>query len=301
MKNIVLIFTILTTFMSSSQTESTFNISSTSKLHYKTFGKGKPILIINGGPGMNCEGFAFIAEELSKLNYKTIIYDQRGTGKSTLDKVNSSTITMDLMVNDIENLRKHLKIDKWTILGHSFGGILASYYTTKHPETIEKLIFSSSGGINMKFLSYISERMNNNLSKSEKDSLSIYQEKFDAGNHSKETLKSRAKYLSSAYVFNKNNAPIIAERLTQINFNINRLVIENLLKIKFDCSNSFHNFKKPVLVLQGKNDIISTETAKEVADAFPNSELILIENCGHYGWLDAKETYLSSIEKFLNK
>jgi proline iminopeptidase len=126
MKKVVFILLFIFSF-SFSQTEEIIR-SGNSNLHYKTFGTGKPILIINGGPGMNCEGFSYLAKELAKQNFQTITYDQRGTGKSDVEKVNSATITMDLMVEDMENLRKHLKIDKWIILGHSFGGIMASYY-----------------------------------------------------------------------------------------------------------------------------------------------------------------------------
>ncbi len=269
------------------------------KLSYKTFGKGKPLLIINGGPGMNSEGFSQIAEELSNFNYQTITYDQRGTGKSTLENPNSENITMDLMVIDMENLRKHLNLEKWTILGHSFGGIMAAYYATKHPDRIDKLIFSSSGGVNMKFTTYLSRTLNQNLTETQRDSLTYYQNKMDNGDTSAETRLKRANNLANAYVFNKSNAPLIAQRLTQINYEVNGLVIENLHKIKFDCTNSFQNFKQPVLVIQGKNDIITTETAKEITEAFPNSKLVLLDNCAHYGWLDTKELYLNSIQKFL--
>ena len=288
----------LTSFLCFSQKEEIIT-SGNSKLHYKTFGSGKPILIINGGPGMNCEGFSGIAQELAKMNYQTIIYDQRGTGQSTVENANPENITMDLMVEDIENLRKHLKINQWSILGHSFGGIMETYYATKHPETIEKLIFSSSGGVTMKFTSYVQERLSNNLTKIQKDSLSFFQKKLDNGDNSIEIIKQRAKYLANAYVFDKAKAPIIAERLTQTKFEINTLVFQDLRKIKFDCSKSFKNFKKPVLVLQGKNDIITTETAIEIAAAFPNSKLILMDNCGHYGWLDANKLYFNSINNFL--
>ncbi|MDI9309450.1 MAG: alpha/beta fold hydrolase [Limnohabitans sp.] len=299
MKNILALLGLFSQFFCYSQTENTISNENV-KLHYKTFGKGKPILIINGGPGMNCEGFVFIAKELAKLNYKTIIYDQRGTGQSVITSLDENNITMDLMVKDIENLRKHLKIKKWTILGHSFGGIMEAYYASKHPNTIEKLIFSSSGGINLKFLDYLGTRLNNNLTKEQQDSLNYYQEKIESGDISEETSKKRAAVLANAYVFDKSKAPIIAERLTQLNRKTNSLVIQNLQKIKFDCSNSFSNFKQPVLVLQGKNDIISVETAEEIAKAFPNSKLVTIDNCAHYGWLDAKELYFKEIESFLN-
>jgi len=89
----------LTSFLCFSQKEEIIT-SGNSKLHYKTFGSGKPILIINGGPGMNCDGFSGIAQELAKMNYQTIIYDQRGTGQSTVENANPKTITMDLMVEE---------------------------------------------------------------------------------------------------------------------------------------------------------------------------------------------------------
>lgn len=58
-------------------------------------------MIINGGPGMNSTGFVDLAKRLSKSN-QVIIYDQRGNGKSTLVLINKSTVTMDLMIKDLE-------------------------------------------------------------------------------------------------------------------------------------------------------------------------------------------------------
>ncbi|HLA55324.1 MAG TPA: alpha/beta fold hydrolase, partial [Flavobacterium sp.] len=160
------------------QTEATISDAG-SKLHYRTFGNGKPILIINGGPGMNSNGFIPLAQRLAKTN-QTIIYDQRGTGLSALDKTDSSTVTMDLMVADMETLRKYLKIDKWTILGHSFGGMLASYYATKHPESIQSLIMSSSGGVDLGLMAngnLITEK----LTPMQRDSLNYWNNKIAAG------------------------------------------------------------------------------------------------------------------------
>lgn len=282
------------------QTEETI-ISGDSKLHYKTFGQGKPVLIINGGPGMDCEGFDFLAKKIAKKHYQTIIYDQRGTGKSTVANPNNQTITMDLMAEDIENLRKHLKINQWTILGHSFGGIMAAFYATKHPETIEKIIFSSSGGVNMKFMDYVATRIRHNLTQEERDSLDFYQRKRDLGDLSENTNERRADFLSRAYVYHKSKAASVSQRMTQTNYKINLLVLQNLQRIRFDCANAFADFKQPVLVLQGKNDIISTDTAQEIAAAFPNSKLVLIDHCAHYGWIDAEKLYFNSIYNFLKK
>ena len=96
------------------------------KIHYKIIGEGKHILIINGGPGFSSEGFLSIAKEIAELGFATILYDQRGTGKSTLTTSDSTTITMDLMVQDIELIRKDLGLSCFILFGHSFGGMLVN-------------------------------------------------------------------------------------------------------------------------------------------------------------------------------
>jgi proline iminopeptidase len=298
MKNIYYLLLIMPMLLYS-QTEQIIT-SGNSKLYFRTFGEGKPLLIINGGPGFNSDGFANLAESLSRFKYQTIIYDQRGTGKSILDKINEETITMDLMVQDMENLRKYLKINQWTILGHSFGGILAAYYASKYPESVDRLIFSSSGGINMNFISYVSQKQQDILTPIQRDSLSYFQKKHNNGDTSIETRKGRTKYLAFSYVYDKTKAAVIAERLMQINPEINSLVIQDLLKIAYDCSKTFTEFIKPVLVLQGTNDIITLETAKEIVKAFPISKLVVMKKCGHYGWLDRPDLYFECIKTFLN-
>ena len=92
----------------------------------------------------------------------------------------------------------------------------------------------------------------------------------------------------------------MAARLPQIDFKINSLVIQDLDKIKYNYLNKFPDFKQPVLIIQGKNDIISVETAEEIKQTFHNSKLVLLDNCGHYGWLDRKDLYMRAIGTFLN-
>ena len=268
-------------------------------IHYTIYGKGKPVLIINGGPGMNSEGFGPLAEKIAGMGCKAIIYDQRGTGKSIGGVVNTQTITMDSMVSDIETLRVRLKIDQWVVMGHSFGGLLATHYFARHPERVEKLIFSSSGGVNLGFMSYVSQRIRERLSKSERDSMEIYQQRIDEADTSYEVRLKRAAILSKAYVYHAENAPLIAERMMQANFLINRLVFQDLRKINFDYTNAFRSSQVPVLVLQGTHDVIAVETAKEIQQSFGNAQLVLLNECGHYGWLDAGEEYLKSIDFFI--
>lgn len=281
----------------SSQNEKTISIDG-GNLHYKTFGNGQPLLIINGGPGMSSEGFTSLAKELGKSN-KTILYDQRGTGKSTMNKINSETITMDLMVQDIETLRKYLNIEEWPVLGHSFGGMLASYYATKHPDKIEGLILSSSGGVDLTLLSSLS--ITSSLTQKEQDSLAYWTDKIHNGDTSHHAALQRGKFLAPAYLYDKTFVPLIAERLTQGNMTINGLIWANMRSIDFDCKDKLKSFNKPVLIIQGKQDILDKSIAEKTHQLFANSELYFIDKAAHYAWLEQPQLYFGKINSFLSE
>lgn len=267
-------------------------------LHYKTFGEGKPLLIINGGPGMSSEGFASLAKELGKNNL-AILYDQRGTGASTMNKINSQTMTMDLMIKDIETLRSHLKLDNWALLGHSFGGMLASYYASKHPDKVTGLILSSSGGVDLSLLSSLN--INSHLNQKERDSLAYWTRKIRNGDTSHDAALKRSTYLAPAYLYDKKLAPIIAERLTQGNRAINGFIWENMRSINFDCKDALKSFNNPVLIIQGKQDVLDKSIAEKTHQLFSNSELYYIDKSAHYGWLEQPELYFGKIKTFLSR
>jgi proline iminopeptidase len=268
-------------------------------IHYKTYGNGEPILIINGGPGLDCEGFSSLAELISD-KYMTILYDQRGTGKSELNPVDSITVTMDLMVKDIEALRNYLEIKEWIVLGHSFGGWIAEYYASCCPESISAMILSGSGGIDMEILDYFNANLQMRLSQAERDSLKYWNNILNKGDTTFTARYNKAKYLASAYLFNKKFIPVLALRLANAgNPEITGLVYKDLFKIRFDCKESLRNFSKPVLIIQGRQDIVGSGTAYKTHLTLKNSELVFLNECCHYGWLEQEKQYIDEIENFI--
>jgi len=265
-------------------------------IHLTTYGSGDPILIINGGPGMNSEGFNDLGKILGRSN-RTIIYDQRGTGQSIIPSIDSKSITIEAMVNDIEMIRNHLKIEKWVVLGHSFGGMLGSFYASKFPDRITGLILSSSGGINMDL--FASLNILSRLTDLEKDSLNFWSNEIAKGDTTYITRLNRGKYLAPAYLFNKSNVPIVAHRLTQGNLRINQLVFQNMRAINFDCSEELKQLRAPVLIIQGRQDIIPESIAKTANDVLQNATTVILDNSGHYGWLDQPKLYFETIGEYL--
>lgn len=300
MKFLFILLTIVILPNSGSAQRSYFTESGDAIIHYRIFGKGNPILIINGGPGFNSNGFSSLARMIENLGFQAILFDQRGTGLSKIPRVDKSTITMDLMVKDIEAIRKAMNIQEWTILGHSFGGILANYYTSKYPENVKSMVQSSSGGIDLTLLQPSQSRLYSKFSEEELDSLNQWRRKF----RSTPNLTARKKYyqlLARAYLYNETFVSTITTRLMEGDLELNRLVWNNLTSIEYDCKKALSRFCKPVLIIQGKQDIVPENLAYIADRAYCNSKIKFLENCGHYGWLEQEEHYFNELKNFLNQ
>ncbi len=282
-----------------SQAQTEYNIPHDGgNIHVEVYGSGdKPLLVINGGPGMNSVGFRPLAQKLGEERL-TIIYDQRGTGQSTMTKVNDQTMTLDKMIADIEVVREYLGFEKWTVMGHSFGGMLASYYATQHPNRINGMVLSSSGGIDMDLFSALNIR--SRLTETQRDSLQYWANQIQAGDTSYHARYHRGLHLAPAYLVKQEFVPQVADRLTQANYTVNGLVFQNMRAIDFDCSEELRKFKAPVLIIQGKQDIIPVSLSEKAHQVLPNSKLLVMDECAHYGWLEQPKQYFGSIHRFLD-
>ena len=278
--------------------QSQFLQNGAAKIHYRSFGTGQPILIINGGPGMNSDGFINLATEMGK-QYRAIIYDQRGTGKSLIQPVDSTTITLDEMVKDMEALRQHLGLEKWTVMGQSFGGMLASYYATQHPQRVERLILCASGGVDLDLFNDIGQRLNDRLDQAHVDSLDFWNAAIDGGDTSHFARYHRGLALAPAYLCNLKHVPAIAERLTQSNAGVNALVWQSMQGMGFDCAAGLKAYKGPALILQGLNDILAPRIAEKSKAALPQARLVWMKNCSHYAWLDRPDVFWKEVRRFM--
>ncbi len=74
-----------------------------------------------------------------------------------------------------------------------------------------------------------------------------------------------------------------------------------MFDINFNCAEGLKNFKKPVLIIQGKEDLVPESISDKAHSVLSNSKLVILDDCGHYGWLDQPEKYYSDIEKFLHQ
>jgi proline iminopeptidase len=117
------------------------------QLHWEAWGapSGKPAVVLHGGPGSGC---ARSSLELFDLDaYRVILFDQRGCGRSlphaARDVRALTANTTQHLVADIERLRAHVGVERWLVLGGSWGSTLALAYAETHPRAVSELILFS--------------------------------------------------------------------------------------------------------------------------------------------------------------
>ncbi|HEY9235143.1 MULTISPECIES: prolyl aminopeptidase [Phenylobacterium] len=99
--------------------------------------KGKPCVILHGGPGGAIN--PTMRRFFNPAKWRMALFDQRGCGKSRPNASLDDNTTWSL-IEDIERLRVHLGVEKWTVFGGSWGSTLALAYAITHPERVEALV-----------------------------------------------------------------------------------------------------------------------------------------------------------------
>ena len=115
------------------------NVSNLHTIHVEESGNsiGKPVIFLHGGPGGGIE--PIYRQYFDPEQWRIIIFDQRGCGKSTPHAELEGNTTWDL-VADIEKIREHLDIDTWVVFGGSWGSTLSLTYSISHPERCKALV-----------------------------------------------------------------------------------------------------------------------------------------------------------------
>lgn len=130
---------LLPTFLAAQQT-GYVTVSDGARLFYKTSGKPGPgvdtIIAIHGGPGLD---LGTIYNDMAVMfgNRHVVIYhDQRGGGRSELP-ADTTRLFVPRQIQDLDDVRKHFKLDRVTLVAHSYGPLLAGSYAIAHPANVK--------------------------------------------------------------------------------------------------------------------------------------------------------------------
>ncbi len=114
------------------------------RVYWETCGNpdGKPAVVVHGGPGSGCTPLH--RRFFDPTRYQIVLFDQRGSGRSIPHAGDPETSlehnTTNHLVRDMEALRSHLGINRWLVFGNSWGSTLALVYGQRHPERASEII-----------------------------------------------------------------------------------------------------------------------------------------------------------------
>jgi proline iminopeptidase len=111
------------------------------ELYYETVGEGRPLLLMHGGLGFDHTYFRPSHDQLAERGFTVIYYDHRGNGRSQRP-ADWSGVSHATWAADADALRQHLGYDTITLLGQSYGGVLALEYALRYQQHLDGLILS---------------------------------------------------------------------------------------------------------------------------------------------------------------
>lgn len=259
-------------------------------LYVNEYGVGKPVVLLGGGPGLNPNYLVAICQKMT--GYRFIIPDQRGSGQSKMDIVDSLNMTTDKHVEDLEALRVHLKLPKLIIGGHSWGAMLGFAYAAKYSDKVDRLILLAPGGITSKFFTYFDSNIQ----------MRLHEEDIEEAE--KSTVREGGlKAIIPGYFFNREKGLAMKNLMDSTLMNKNQAAIYKFTIRSYTTTQAnrvkdISKYKNPVYIIQGRQDPIGESTVYETRSVLPQTKFTFIEECGHFPWLEEEKVVTEFYQLF---
>jgi proline iminopeptidase len=261
------------------------------ELHYRVYGSGAPVLILAGGPGFDCDYMEPVAREIAK-NHRAILVELRGTGRSMPPVIDRATINLKQTLADLELVRAAIGVERWSLLGHSAGAVLAMTYATSYPEHVASLVLANSGPIRRESAA------------AEMDNLLVHltpQEREEFSKVESQDFGKLFKYLLPGYFFDRVNSGAVAKLLGPEKFHAEtaNLLAADIFGGSGDLRPGLKDFSRPVFIIAGRQDPCDPAMQYEIHLALKNSTLQLLNRCGHFSWIEAPTEFYKALREFL--
>jgi proline iminopeptidase len=272
------------------------------RLYYRALGEGVPIVVVHGGPGMDhtylLPGFVPLSER-----YRLILYDQRGGGRSE-GVIDSSTVSFDQFVEDIDAIGDSLKLGRFVLLGHSWGGLVAIRYAARHPERLRSLVLMNSVEPGRRYASQSAQLFR--AKQTPDDSAEIariarsdaMRQRDTAAVNAMLRLTFRATFADRSLA---KNLSINLDPRTARNMSPIATLVMGSLGRNFDLWGEAATVRVPTLIVQGAADAMPLDMVRELARTIPTAELQIVNGAGHFPYIERPAETFAGISEFINR
>jgi len=264
---------------------------------YERIGHGpENIVVIHGGPGLPHN---YLLPALATLGqYATIwLYDARGHGLSQQNPPDEN-YTMAQLVDDIGAFTEAAGIDNYTLLGHSFGGMVALQYASRNPEGLGRLILCDTAP-SVGFAQEFEENLKRLMPKSDFDNYEKVRN--DESIPPDERLRRALRLVYPYYWYNSPKDYFLDQDIRTMN--LNATAADQIWAsdgMAYDVRDKLGEIQVPALVIVGRYDIVmSPAQAKEIAEKLPRAQLVVFDHSGVYPFYEENSLFTQWVRTFL--
>jgi pimeloyl-ACP methyl ester carboxylesterase len=278
-----------------------FTASDGRKLTYRRIGTGPVLVCHPGGPGFSSSYFADLAGLWEQ--FTLVMLNPRGTGGSDRP-ADSRAYQIEDYVSDVDELRRHLALDKMLLLGHSHGGVVAEAYAAEHPARVERLVLASSlarfgPGQEAAMQGGLEKRSGQPWFADAAAALDEEQETKFATDQELGNLFFREFPLYFAHYGDAEAGYADTLRSETINADTLRLFNREIFNT-FDLRDRLRDVTAPTLVITGEDDFICGPVcAAEISAAIPNAREVIVGDSGHMLFIEQPQAFRDEVAGFL--
>ena len=261
------------------------------KLHREVLGEGAPLLALHGGFGLD---HSYFWPWLSTLPVTLILPDQRGCGQSSRDGL--ETATFATLSADLEELREELGLERWTVLGHSFGSYVALDYAHRFPGRVQKLVLVGGAPA----LDYPDVIGANLMKRGTPEQAALLQQAMSAPFESDEAFRRGWNRILPLY-FHRFDPGVAARMDEKLRYSAPALFHGFRMLSQFSALPWLPDLRMPALVMGGRTDWIAppAQGPERLARGLPHAGLVIFEESGHFPFIEENERFLSVLTEFL--
>lgn len=270
------------------------------EIAWRSVGTGDPLVVVHGGPGLG-HGYMSGLDVLADQS-RVIFYDQRGSGGTELG--DPDKVTFAGAIADLEALRKGLGIDKISLIGHSFGGLISILYASRKPDNVELLV---SYDTSPPFVKEMDDRRGATRA----------QRRTADDDHEKEQVEQSAEFALKdpktleCWVLNQ-LLPLFDDResLAKVKLGFTDITAANLDAAwdrmfrdlaDHDPLGSLAKITAPTLVVHCENGEVPEDFPRLLADKIANSEYAFLTNTNHFAHVENPQLFKKYVGSFLTK
>jgi proline iminopeptidase len=275
-------------------------------LYVRETGQGPPVIVVHGGPDFDHE---YLLPELDALggSLRLVYYDQRGRGRSCSPD-DRDVVTIESEVADLDAVRVWSGVERAAILGHSFGVVLALEYALRHPHRVTRLILLNSAPVS----SSDAKRLRESLMRGKTpEQLRRFEEIAASEDFRGGALGADAAYYRIHFAPALRRSDLLENVVARLRRSFTPAGIVRAREIEegiydetwrdpsYDLLPQLTRLRIPTLIVHGDHDFVPIEIAQHIADALPLSRLIVLEECGHFAYIEQTDRVRDLVTAFV--